>query len=174
MTYFISALICLFSCQICLRYRRKVKHINVDEDYIQLCIHVKSFQANNSGHNRGDNFKSKCIYGCHNMTEGLEWILYMALCFLYGNACNHLYTTWNIAVRRLYELPRTAHTRLLCNITNLPHIKHNLKCRFIKFDNNATKSWNKKVKFLANMFISNNIFLHKVPATDKTRWKPLK
>ncbi len=23
---------------------------------------------------------------------------------LYGNACNHLYTTWNIAVRRLYEL----------------------------------------------------------------------
>ncbi len=50
---------------------------------------------------------------------------------LYGNACNHLYTTWNIAVRRLYELPRTAHTRLLCNITNLPHIKHNLKCRLL-------------------------------------------
>ncbi len=37
---------------------------------------------------------------------------------LYGNACNHLYTTWNIAVHRLNELPRTAHTRLLCNITN--------------------------------------------------------
>ncbi len=58
---------------------------------------------------------------------------------LYGNACNHLYTTWNISVRRLYELPRTAHTRLLCNITNLPHVKHDLKCRFIKYFNNTTK-----------------------------------
>ncbi len=30
-------------------------------------------------------------------------------------------------------------TRLLCNITNLPHVKHKLKCRFIKFVKNATK-----------------------------------
>ncbi len=74
---------------------------------------------------------------------------------LYGNALNHLYTNWNIAVRRLYELPCTAHTRLLCNITNLPHIKYNLKCRFINFVNNATKLCNKKVKFLATMCISN-------------------
>ncbi len=57
---------------------------------------------------------------------------------LYGNACNHLYTTWNIAESRLYELPSTTHARLLCNITNLLHVKHNLKCRFIKFVNNAT------------------------------------
>ncbi len=76
---------------------------------------------------------------------------------LYGNACNHLCTTWIIAVCRLYELPRTAHTRLLCNITNLSHIKHNLKCRFIKFVNNATKSCKKKVKFLAKMCISNTL-----------------
>ncbi len=55
----------------------------------------------------------------------------------------------------MYELPITAHTGLLCNITNLPHIKHNLKCRFIKFVNNATKSCNKKVKVLAKMCISN-------------------
>ncbi len=74
-----------------------------------------------------------------------------------GNACNHLYTTSNIAVRRLYELPRTVHTRLIYNITNLPHIKHNLKCRFIKFVNNATKSCNKKVKFLDKMCISNTL-----------------
>ncbi len=56
-----------------------------------------------------------------------------SLLVLYGNACNHLYATWNIAVCRLYEFPGTAHTKLLCNITNVPHIKHNLKCRFIKF-----------------------------------------
>ncbi len=74
---------------------------------------------------------------------------------LYGNACNHLYTTWNIGVCRLYELPRTVHKRLHCNITNLPHIKHKLKCRFITFVNNATKSCNKNVTFLAKMYISN-------------------
>ncbi len=55
-------------------------------------------------------------------------------------------------MRRWYELSKTAHTRLLCNITNLPHIKHNLKCRFIRFVNNATKTCNKKVMFLAKMF----------------------
>ncbi len=76
---------------------------------------------------------------------------------LYGNVCNHLYTTWDIAVLRLYELPRTAHARLRCNITNLPHIKHNLKCRFIKFVNNATKSCNQKVKFFAKKCISNTL-----------------
>ncbi len=76
---------------------------------------------------------------------------------LLEKTCNHLYTTWNIAVCRLYELPRTAHTILLCNITNLLHIKHNLKCRFSKFFNNATKLSNKKVKFLAKMCISNTL-----------------
>ncbi len=68
-----------------------------------------------------------------------------------------MYTTWNIAVHRLYQLPRTACTRLLCNITNLPHVKHNLKCGFVKFVNHATKSCNKKVKFLAKMCISNTL-----------------
>ncbi len=70
---------------------------------------------------------------------------------------NHLYTTWNIVVHRLYELPRTAHTRLLCNITNLPHVELSLKCRFIKFINKATKSCNKKVYFLTKICISNTL-----------------
>ncbi len=69
----------------------------------------------------------------------------------------HIGEQIHIVVRSLYELPRTAHTRLLCNITNLPHVKHNLKCRFIKFVNNVTKSCNKKVKFLARMFLSKRL-----------------
>ncbi len=72
---------------------------------------------------------------------------------LYGNTCNYLCTTWNIVVHRLYELPTTAHTRLACNIINLPHVKQNLKCRFIKFVNNETKSCNKKVNLLAKMCV---------------------
>ncbi len=54
--------------------------------------------------------------------------------------CNTIYLIIIIiiAVCSMYELPRTAQTRCLCNITNLPHVKHNPKC--ITFVNNATKS----------------------------------
>ncbi len=49
---------------------------------------------------------------------------------LYHNASKQLYIIWNIAVRRLYELPRTAHTRLLTHIAGVPHVNRNLNCRF--------------------------------------------
>ena len=62
-------------------------------------------------------------------------------------------------MRRLYDLPRTAHTRLLSNITNLPHVKHNLKCRFIKFVNSATKSCNNKVNILAKLCINDTFYV---------------
>ncbi len=39
---------------------------------------------------------------------GTSMVMHVIIC---------VHGTWNIAVRRLYELPRTAHTRLLCNIT---------------------------------------------------------
>ncbi len=55
------------------------------------------------------------------------------------------------------ELPRIVHTRLLCNITNLPHVNHTIKYRFFIFFINATKSCNKKVKFLAKMCICNTL-----------------
>ncbi len=42
---------------------------------------------------------------------------------LYDNDSKTLYMTWNIAVHRLYDLPRTAHTRFL------PHVNLNLKCK---------------------------------------------
>lgn len=74
---------------------------------------------------------------------------------LYGNACSQLYVTWNIAIRRLYDLPRMAHTRFLTHITGIPHINHSLKCRFVKFVHKAITSCNSKVSFLANMCLSN-------------------
>ncbi len=43
-----------------------------------------------------------------------------------------LYITWNIAVCRLYDLPRTAHTRFLTHIAGVPHVNLNLKCRFAR------------------------------------------
>ncbi len=49
---------------------------------------------------------------------------------LYDGDSKKLYITWNIAVRRLYDLPRTAHTRFLTHIAGVPHVNLNLKCRF--------------------------------------------
>ncbi len=53
---------------------------------------------------------------------------------LYDNNSKTLYITWNIAVCRLYDLPRTAHTRFLTHIAGVPHVNLNLKCRFAKVD----------------------------------------
>ncbi len=36
-------------------------------------------------------------------------------------------------VHRLYDLPRTAHTRLVNHIVSVPHVYLNLKCSFDKF-----------------------------------------
>ncbi len=49
---------------------------------------------------------------------------------LWDNNGKKLYITWNIAVRRLYDLPRTTHTRLLTHIAGVPHVNLNLKYRF--------------------------------------------
>ncbi len=45
---------------------------------------------------------------------------------------------WNIAVHRLYDLPRTAHTRFLTHIAGVPYVNLNLKCRFAKYLYKAT------------------------------------
>ncbi len=52
------------------------------------------------------------------------------------------YITWNIAVRILYDLPRTAHTRFLTHIAGVPHVNLNIKCRFAKFVYKAINSQN--------------------------------
>ncbi len=68
---------------------------------------------------------------------------------LYDQTADKLYKTWNIAIRRLLGLPKTTHTRFLTHIADIPHIKHSLKCRFIKFMKNALQSDNKRVQSLA-------------------------
>ncbi len=35
---------------------------------------------------------------------------------------------WNIVKYRLYDLPRTAHTKLLNHIAGVPDVNHSLKC----------------------------------------------
>ncbi len=51
---------------------------------------------------------------------------------LWNNDSKKLYIIWNIAVCRLYDLPRTAHARFLTHIAGVPHLNLNFKCRFAK------------------------------------------
>ncbi len=70
---------------------------------------------------------------------------------LYDNDSKKLSITWNIVVRRLYDLPRTVHTRFLTHIAGVPHVNLNLKCRFVKFLYKAINSQNEIIAFLAKL-----------------------
>ncbi len=74
---------------------------------------------------------------------------------LYGSFFNKLCTTWNIALRKLYNLPYRCHTRFLKHITGLMHISFTLKRRFLKFFTNAQNSENTKVCFLTKVCKTN-------------------
>ena len=52
---------------------------------------------------------------------------------LYGNSAKKLYTTWNIAIRKLSNLPYRTHVRFLDLLADIHHIKVSLKIRFLKF-----------------------------------------
>ncbi len=76
---------------------------------------------------------------------------------LYDNDSKKLYITWNIAVRSLYDLPRTAHTSFITHIAGVPHVNLNLKCRFAKFVYKAINSQIEKIAFLAKLCIYNTM-----------------
>ncbi len=76
---------------------------------------------------------------------------------LYDNNSNMVYITWNIAVHRLYDLPRTAHTRFLTHIAGVPHVNHDLKYRFAKFLYKAINSQNERITFLAKLCMYNTM-----------------
>ncbi len=76
---------------------------------------------------------------------------------IYDNDIKKLYITWNITVRRLYDLPRTANTRFLTHIAGVPHVNLNLKCRFVKFLYNAINSQNDRIAFLAILCMCHTI-----------------
>ena len=56
-----------------------------------------------------------------------------------GSSIKTLLTAWNKAVRRIYKLPGTCHTRLLPHIMGCLSLKEQLICRFAKFVQNMSK-----------------------------------
>ncbi len=80
-----------------------------------------------------------------------------SLWYLYDNDSKMLCITWNIAVRRLYDLPRTGHTRFVTHIAGVPHGNLNLKCRFVKLLYKAISSQNEWITFLAKLCMYNTV-----------------
>ncbi len=70
---------------------------------------------------------------------------------LYGSDCLKLFTTWNVAMRIILELPNTTHRRFLDQLSGLNHIHHILKCRFMKFMQCLSNSNNDKLGHLYNV-----------------------
>ena len=76
---------------------------------------------------------------------------------LYGRACNKLYTTWNVAIRRLCNLPYKTHRRFLDILSDLRHINVSLKFRFIKFTESLLESNNALISNILNYSLQSNL-----------------
>jgi hypothetical protein len=76
---------------------------------------------------------------------------------LYGNSIKRLFTTWNIALRRLFHLPYRTHTRFLDSIVKIKHIRFTLKSKFLSFFQALWKTKNTLVYNLSHHYVLNNI-----------------
>ncbi len=70
---------------------------------------------------------------------------------LFRPDCQKPFTTWNIAIRIILELPNTTHRRFLDQLSVLTHIHHILKCCFITFMQSLSNSNNNKLVHLYNI-----------------------
>ena len=70
---------------------------------------------------------------------------------LFSSECERLYTSWNIAVRDCFNIPRMSHKYLIEEISQTVHPFVALSSRLVKFDNsliNTTKSF---LRLLVNL-----------------------
>ncbi len=59
--------------------------------------------------------------------------------------------TWNVAIRRIFNLPLQTHCRIVYKLCPFKHVEHSLKCRFIKFMSCNLQSRNDIIRYIANM-----------------------
>ena len=54
---------------------------------------------------------------------------------LYSEAANKVYSSWNVLIRKTFNLPFATHRYILCDLYDKPHIRISLLKRFVKFYN---------------------------------------
>ena len=80
------------------------------------------------------------VYNCH-FTGSPLWNLF-------GMEAQKLERTWNVSIRQMFNLPRETHRYLIEPISESPHVKKVLLCRFLSFLNQVRNSEKKVPKEL--------------------------
>ncbi len=62
---------------------------------------------------------------------------------------------WNVVIRKVYNVPLQTHCRFLQHVSQLIHVIHILKSRFIKFMVGNLVGKNKLVAFVTNLCFRN-------------------
>ena len=70
---------------------------------------------------------------------------------LFSSECNKIYTSYNVAIRNIYNLPRTTHRYMLEPLTEFPHLYTQLLARYITFAKGLYVNNAFEVRFLANI-----------------------
>ena len=82
------------------------------------------------------------VYNC-NFTESPLWNLF-------GFEARKLEKTWNVSIRQMFDLPRETHRYLVEPVSEYPHLRKILMCRFISFLNQVNNSGKNVPKDLLN------------------------
>ena len=70
---------------------------------------------------------------------------------LYSPEVTRIFSTWNVTVRNVFDLPRTTHRYLIEGLSDSVHPKTMLCSRFVQFMEVVSKSSKSNVRYLANL-----------------------
>ena len=70
---------------------------------------------------------------------------------LYSPEVTRIYSTWNVTVRNVFNLPRTTHRYLIEGVSESVHPKTMLCSRFVNFMEGVSKCTKGSVRYLANL-----------------------
>ena len=73
---------------------------------------------------------------------------------LFSSDCQRLFRSYNVALRMIFNLPRTTHRYLVESLTDIPHLYVQLLSRYVTFSTSLLESDSFEVRFLARICIS--------------------
>ena len=73
---------------------------------------------------------------------------------LFSPECNRIYTSFNVAVRSIFKLPRMTHKYLLEPLLSFPHLHVQLISRYVTFSKTLLSNKAFEVRFLARASVS--------------------
>ena len=72
---------------------------------------------------------------------------------IFSNECQKICTSYNFAVRNIYNLPRRTHRYLLESLTDLPHLYVQLLSRYVTFSKALLSNDALEIRFLASLSV---------------------